>query len=60
MQCYLQCEHYKLPTVDNMLPKLNGAKVFIKLNVKQAYWHVKLDKQSSKLTTMITPYGHYK
>ena len=24
----LQREHYKLPTVDNVLPKLNGAKVF--------------------------------
>ena len=56
----LQCEHFKLPTVDDVLPKLNGAKVFTKLDVKQTYWHVKLDKQSSELVTMIIPYGRYK
>ena len=56
----LQREHLKLRTVDDVLPKLNGAKFFTKLDVKQAYGHVKLDEQSSKLTTMITPYGRYK
>ena len=56
----LQREHFKLPTVDDVLRKLNGAKVFTKLDVKQAYWHIKLDEQSSKLTIIITPYGRYK
>ena len=31
----LQREHYKLPTVDNVLPKLNGAKIFTKLITKK-------------------------
>ena len=43
-----------------MLPNLNNAKVFSKLDVKQAYWHVQLDKESSLLTTMITPFGRYR
>ena len=60
LNAVLQGKHYKLPTVDDVLPKLNGAEVFTKLDVKQAYWHVKLDEQSSKLTTLITPYGRYK
>ena len=53
-------EHFKVPTVDVVLHKLDGAKVFTKLDVKQAYLHVKLDELSSILATMITPYVRYK
>ena len=56
----LRREHYKLPTLDDVLPSLHNTKVFSKLDVKQAYWHVKLDKESSLLTTMITPFGRYR
>ncbi|PFX28550.1 Uncharacterized protein K02A2.6 [Stylophora pistillata] len=56
----LQREHYRLPTLDDVLPNLNNARVFSKLDVKQAYWHVQLDKESSLLTTMITPFGRYR
>ena len=48
----LQSEYFKLPTVDDFLPKLKGAKFFTEFDVKQAYWPVKLDEQLSKLTTM--------
>ena len=53
-------EHYKLPTVDEVLPMLHGAKFFSKVDVKEAFWHVRLDEQSSELTTMITPFGRYR
>lgn len=56
----LQREHYKLPTLDDILPKLQKAKVFSKLDVKEAFWHVKLDDKSSELTTMITPFGRFR
>ena len=56
----LKREHYRLPVLDDVLPKLKGAKIFSKLDVKEAYWHVRLDEPSSKLTTMITPFGRYK
>ena len=51
-------QHYHLPTFDDILPKLQNAKVFSKLDIKEAFWHVKLDEESSKLTTMITPLGY--
>ena len=53
-------EHYRLVVLDDVLPKLRDAKVFSKLDVREAYWHVKLDKESSKLTTMITSFGQYR
>ena len=56
----LKREHYKLPTIDDVMSKLNKAKVFTKLDVKEAFWHVKLDKASSKPTTMITPFSRYR
>ena len=43
-----------------MLPKLTNAKIFSKLDVREAYWHVRLDEESSKPTTMITPFGQYR
>ena len=55
----LKREHYRLPVLDDVLPELKDAKVFSKLDVREAYWHVRLDEPSSKLTTMITPFGRY-
>ena len=55
----LKREHYKLPVFDDVLPKLKDAKVFSKLDMREAYWPVRLDEESSKLTTMITPSGWY-
>ena len=56
----LMREHYKLTTLDDVLPSMNNAKIFSKLDVQEAFWHVELDEQSSILTTMITPYGRYR
>ncbi len=55
----LNREHYRLPVLDDVLPKLKDSKVFSKLDVREAYWHVRLDDSSSRLTTMITPFGRY-
>ena len=53
----LQREHYRLPIFNDVLPILNNAKIFSKLDVKDAFWDVKLDTLSTLLTTMITPFG---
>ena len=37
-----------------------SAKVFSKLDVGEVYWHIRLDKESSKLTTMIIAFGRYR
>ena len=55
----LKHEHYLLPVLDDVLLKLKDAKSFSKLDVKEAYWHVRLDEASSKLPTIITPFGRY-
>ena len=34
-------------------------KFLVSLTCEKLYWHIKLDKESSKLTTMITPFDRY-
>ena len=52
--------YYPIPTIDEILPRLANAKVFTVLDAKEGFWQVKLDKQSSYLTTFWTPYGRYR
>ena len=51
---------YQMPTVDEVLPKLAKAKVFTVLDAKDCFYQVKLDKESSLLTTFWTPFGRYR
>lgn len=51
---------HQIPTVEEMLPDLQNAKVFSVLDAKNGFWHLKLDEASSELTTFWTPYGTYK
>ena len=41
--------------MDDVLPRLAKAKVFSVCDVRHGYWHVQLDKESSMLTTFISP-----
>ena len=49
-----------MPTVDEVLPKLAKPKVFTVLYAKDGFYQVKLDKESSLLTTFWTPFGRYR
>ena len=51
---------FQMPTIDEMLPRLQNAKIFSVLDAKEGFYHIKLDKQSSKLTTFWTPFGRYR
>lgn len=53
----LQREHYNLPTFDDVLSTLKNTG---KLDVHEAFLHVRVNEQSNLLTTMITPYGRYR
>jgi hypothetical protein len=42
---------YCMPTIDDLLPKLSGVKVFSTVDAKDGFFHLKLDEESSYLTT---------
>ena len=56
----LKRKHFMLPVLDDVLPKLSGARVFSICDLKQGYHHVELDEESSYLTTFATPFGRYR
>ena len=43
--------HYFTPTLEDVLPNLNGAKCFLILDTRSGYWNIKLTMESSLLTT---------
>ena len=51
--------HYPIPTLDDVLPKLTKAKCFSLLDAKDGFLQVKLAEKSRKLTTFWTPLGRY-
>ena len=53
-------ENYPIPAIEDIASRLHGAKVFSVLDAKNGFWHVKLDKESSYLTTFHTPFGRYR
>ena len=53
-------ERYQIPVLDDLLPDLTDARVFTKVDLASVFWHLKLDRESSMLTTFATPYGRYR
>jgi hypothetical protein len=56
----LKRSHYPMQTIEDVLPQLANAKVFSTVDAKNGFWALKLDKESSKLTTFETPFGRYR
>ena len=53
-------KHHITPTLEEIMPQLNGAKYFSTLDAKRGYWNVTLDEESSFLTTFNSPFGRHR
>ena len=53
-------EHYPIPTVEEVVALFPKAKVFSVLDAKSGFLQIKLDYESSLLTTFNTPQGRYR
>ena len=51
----LMRSHYMLPTIEDVLHKLSKARFLTLADTKHAFYHAKLDNDSSYLTTFATP-----
>ena len=56
----LKRNDYAMPTIEDVLPELQGARYFSHLNAENGLWHVQLEEDSSFLTTFETPFGKYR
>ena len=59
LNAVLKRERYQIPVVDDVLPDLAEARVFTKVDLASAFWQLRLDDESSLLTTFATPHGSY-
>jgi hypothetical protein len=48
------------PIIDDILPRLTSAKMFSVLDAKDGFWQIKLEEESSYLTTFWTPFRRYR
>lgn len=53
-------ENHPLPTMDQLLPKFRKARVFSKLDIKDAFHQVEISEDSRDITTFITARGLYR
>jgi len=53
-------DRYPLPLLDETLARISRAKIFTKLDIRQAFHRVRMDPASEELTTFRTRYGQYK
>ena len=56
---YILRPHHNSKTLDNILPKLAGAKKFSIVDSTKSFFNLSLTKQASLLTTFGTMYGRY-
>jgi hypothetical protein len=53
-------DRYPLPLIDETLARISKAKIFTKLDIRQAFHRIRMDPDSEELTTFRTRYGSYK
>jgi len=53
-------DRYPLPLLDETLARISKARIFTKLDIRQAFHRVRIDPASEDLTTFRTRYGCYK
>ena len=50
---------YYMQTIDDILPQITNVKIMSTVDIRQAFWMLKFDIESSMLTTFETPFGRY-
>ena len=56
----IQRERYAIPSADSFFAKMSGAKYFSCLDLESGFHQIKLDAESSELTTISTHCGNYR
>lgn len=53
-------EMYTIPTLKELAPKLSHKKFYTVLDIKDGFYHARLDEESSKYCSFNTVYGAYR
>ena len=58
-KCILR-EHYQMPTLEELLSKINGATVYSSLDARSGYHQIPVEDESQKYLVFSTPFGNFK
>ena len=53
-------DRYPIPLIEEILAQLEGAKYFTKIDIRQAFYRIRMSKDSKELTTFLTRFGTFK
>lgn len=53
-------EHHLIPSTEDIISELEGKSFFSVVDLKDGFWQICLDDQSSEICTFNTPFGRYK
>ena len=53
-------DRYPIPLIEETLAQLEGAKYFTKIDIHQAFYRIKMSKDSKELTTFLIRFGTFK
>ncbi|XP_054279897.1 uncharacterized protein K02A2.6-like [Macrosteles quadrilineatus] len=53
-------EHYPIPRIDDIMPKMHCGKIFCTLDISNAYLHMEMDEDSATMQTISTHKGLFK
>ena len=57
VNCAIERERHKAPTLDELVVDLNGAKFFSKIDLRDAYHQIEIDEKSKYITVFRTSLG---
>lgn len=57
---YIVRERFTIPTIDEISPQLANKKLYSVLDIKDGFYHLKLDEHSTKLCNFSTVFGTYR
>lgn len=52
-------DRYSLPLIEDQLDRLQGARIFSTIDLKNGFFYVRMDEASVKYTSFIVPDGQY-
>ena len=53
-------DRYPIPLIEETLAQLEGAKYFTKIDIRQAFYRIRMSEDSEELTTFLTRFGAFK